>query len=213
MIIMKEVIAIVIGYLLGSIPAAYISTRLATGKDIRQLGGGNVGGLNTFREVGLWPAVIVGITDVSKGAAAAAIAYWLLDLPPLAVMLTGLATVVGHNWMLWLKFSGGKGMGTTIGVLAVLFPVYGYWIGLIFIFAAIIIPYIITRNIAIAMGIALFCLPFITWLGMNSVSGSIMAFLLALIIGVKFFPTAKDSWSKAESKKDDFFFDNWRRDR
>ncbi|GAI49028.1 unnamed protein product, partial [marine sediment metagenome] len=72
------IIAIIIGYLLGSIPSAYIAARLATGKDIRQLGGGNVGGLNTFREVGLWPAVAVGIVDVGKGAAAVAIAYWLL---------------------------------------------------------------------------------------------------------------------------------------
>ncbi|GAG15633.1 unnamed protein product, partial [marine sediment metagenome] len=48
----NEIIAVVIGYLLGSIPSAYIATRIATGKDIRHMGGGNVGGLNTFREVG-----------------------------------------------------------------------------------------------------------------------------------------------------------------
>ncbi len=72
----KESIAIVLGYLLGSIPTAYIVTRMFLGKDIRQLGGGNVGGLNTFREVGAKAAMIVGLVDIGKRAAAVAIAYW-----------------------------------------------------------------------------------------------------------------------------------------
>ena len=211
--IIKEIFAIIIGYLLGSIPSAYIAARLATGKDIRQMGGGNVGGLNVHREVGAWPAFAVGIVDLSKGAVAVAIAYWLLDLSPVFVLLAGLAAVIGHNWMVWLKFSGGKGMGVTIGALAVLMPVYGYWPGLLIFFGIILIPYVITRNIAISMCIALVCLPFITWLGMNSGIGTIMAVILGLAIGIKFLPTAKASWVKADSKKDEFFFDHWRRDR
>ncbi len=123
--IVSGFIAIIIGYLLGSIPSAYIATRLVKGKDIRQLGGGNVGGLNVFREVGPWPALAAGITDVGKGAAAVAIAYWLLAVPPLFVLLAGLAAVIGHNWMVFLKFSGGKGMGSTIGALAGVMPLYG----------------------------------------------------------------------------------------
>ena len=211
--IIKEIFAIIIGYLLGSIPSAYIAARLATGKDIRQMGGGNVGGLNVHREVGAWPAFAVGIVDLSKGTAAVAIAYWLLDLSPVFVLLAGLAAVIGHNWMVWLKFSGGKGMGVTIGALAVLLPVYGYWPGLLIFFGIILIPYVITRNIAISMCIALVALPFITWLGMNSGIGTIMAVILGLAIGVKFLPTAKASWVKADSKKDEFFFDHWRRDK
>jgi len=211
--IIKEIFAIIIGYLLGSIPSAYIAARLATGKDIRQMGGGNVGGLNVHREVGAWPAFAVGIVDLSKGTAAVAIAYWLLDLSPVFVLLAGLAAVIGHNWMVWLKFSGGKGMGVTIGALAVLLPVYGYWPGLLIFFGIILIPYVITRNIAISMCIALVCLPFITWLGMNSGIGTIMAVILGLAIGIKFLPTAKASWVKADSKKDEFFFDHWRRDK
>ena len=210
--IVKEIIVIIIGYLLGSIPSAYIATRLATGKDVRQIGGGNIGGLNVYREVGAWPALAVGIVDLSKGAAAVAIAYWLLDVPLVFVLAAGLAAVIGHNWMVWLKFSGGKGMGVTIGALAVLFPVYGYWPGLLITFGIILIPYVITHNIALSMGIALVCLPFITWLGMNSGIGTIMAVILGLVIGIKFLPTAKASWAKAESKGD-FIFDHWQRDK
>ena len=62
--LVHEIISIVIGYLLGSIPSAYIAARLVTGKDIRQMGGGNIGGLNTYREVGAIPALVVGIVDV-----------------------------------------------------------------------------------------------------------------------------------------------------
>jgi len=205
-------IAIIIGYLLGSIPSAYIATRLVKGKDIRQLGGGNVGGLNVFREVGPWPALVAGIVDLGKGAAAVAIAYWLLALPPLFVLLAGLASVIGHNWMVFLKFSGGKGMGATFGALAVLLPVYGYWQGLLILFGIILIPFIITRNVALSMGIGLLSLPFIIWLGMNSGIGIIMAVMVGLVIGIKFLPTAIAALAKSKTKKD-FIFDHWQRDK
>jgi len=205
-------IAIIIGYLLGSIPSAYIVTRLAKGKDVRQLGGGNVGGLNVFREVGPWPALAAGIVDVSKGAAAVVIAHWLLAIPPLFVLLAGLAAVVGHNWMVFLKFSGGKGMGPTIGALAVVMPLYGYWQGLLIFFGIILIPFIITRNVALSMGIALLALPFITWLGMHSGIGTIMAVVLGLVVAIKFTPTARAALAKSKTKKE-FIFDRWHREK
>ena len=206
------VIAIVIGYLLGSIPSAYIVTRLASGKDIRQLGGGNVGGLNVFREVGLWPALAVGITDLVKGATAVAIAYWLLALPLLFVLLAGLAAVIGHNWMVFLKFSGGKGMGPAIGVLATVMPLYGYWQGLLIFFGIVIIPFIMTRNVALSMGIGLVALPFITWLGIHSGIGTIMAVSLGLVVVIKFTPTARAALVKSKTKRD-FIFDHWQREK
>ncbi len=212
--IVTGIIAIIIGYLLGSIPSVYIAARLATGKDIRKMGGGNVGGLNLYREVGPWPALPAGIVDLSKGAAAVAIAYWLLDLSlsPHFVLLAGLAAVVGHNWMVWLKFSGGKGMGATIGALAVLFPVYEYWQGLLIFIGIILIPMIITRNVALSMGVGLVALPFIIWLGMNSGIGIIMAVILGLVITLKFLPTARDAWAKVRNKRE-FIFDRWQREK
>ncbi len=210
--VVTGIIAIIIGYLLGSIPSAYIATRLAKGKDIRRLGGGNVGGLNVHREVGPWPALAVGIVDIGKGAAAVAIAYWLLQVPPLFVLLAGLSAVIGHDWMAFLKFSGGKGMGPTIGALAVVMPLYGYWPGLLIFFGVILIPLIITRNIALSMGIALLALPFITWFGTHSGIGTIMAVILGLLIAIRFLPTARAAWAKSKTKRD-FIFDDGRRDR
>ena len=198
------------GYLLGSIPTAYIVTRLTTGRDIRQLGGGNVGGLNVFREVGARAAVPVAIVDLGKGAAAAAIAYWWLDFPLLLVLLAGLGTVIGHNWVAWLRFTGGKGMGPAIGSLMMLMPVYGYWQGLLIFFGVILVPFAITRNVALSMGTGLVALPLIVWLGTQSLTATVMAIILGLIVLIKYFPAARTAWNRSESKKD-FVFDRWRR--
>ena len=200
------IIAVVLGYLLGSIPSAYIATRVATGKDVRQLGGGNVGGLNVYREEGAIPAAVAGIADVGKGAAAVAIAQWLLDVSLPFVLLTALAAVAGHNWMVFLKFSGGKGMGATIGALFILLPLYGYPLGLAFFFGVVLIPFIITRNIALSMFIGLLSLPFIAWLGMESTPFIIFSIVLGLIIAVKFFPTARVAWARVESIKGFIFY-------
>jgi len=207
LLVVNEIVAVVLGYLLGSIPSAYIATRIATGKDIRQMGGGNVGGLNTFREVGAKPALAVGIVDLGKGAAAVAIAYWLLDVPQLFVMLAGLAAAIGHMWMVFLKFSGGKGMGATFGALAVLMPVYGYWHGFLIFLAVIIIPFVITRNVALSMGIGILFLPLIIWLITQSELATILAIILGVLVGIKFLPTARAAWAESETKKDFIFGD------
>lgn len=200
--VINEILAIALGYLLGSVPAAYIVTRIATGKDIRRMGGGNVGGLNTYREAGVLPAMVVGIVDIGKGAAAVAIAYWLLDVPQLFVMLTGLAAVVGHMWMVFLKFSGGKGMGATLGALAVLMPLYGYWYGFLIFLVVVLVPFIITRNVALAMGVGLLLLPLIIWLIAQSGLATILAVILAVVIGIKFLPTARAAWNKSKDMSD-----------
>jgi glycerol-3-phosphate acyltransferase PlsY len=206
------IVAVVLGYLLGSIPSAYIATRLATGKDVRRLGGGNVGGLNVYREVGFLPAVGVGIVDLGKGAASVSIAYWLLDVSQPFVLAAAVAAVVGHNWMVFLKFGGGKGMGPAIGGLFVLLPVYDYPLGLAFFFGVVLIPFIITRNVALSMGIGLLSLPFIAWLGMQSAEFVIFSLVLGLVITIKFIPTAKPAIARARNLKA-FLFDRGQRGR
>ena len=208
---MSAVLATLTGYLLGSIPTAYLVTRYAIGKDIRRIGGGNVGGLNTFREVGFLPAAIVAIVDLSKGAAAVSLAYWVFNLDTPFVLLAGLASVIGHNWMLFLKFSGGKGMAPTFGSLAVLMPLYGYPEGLIILTVVMLIPFVITRNIALTMGIGLVALPFITWLGMNSAIGTLVAVIVGIIIGIKFLPTTKVAVARNKTARG-FIFDRGRGD-
>lgn len=209
---MNEAIAVIIGYLLGSTPSAYLFTRLATSKDIRRMGGGNVGGLNVFREVGFWPAAAVGIVDLGKGAAAVAVAYWLLEVTTPFVLLAGLAAVIGHNWMVWLKFSGGKGMGAAFGALAVLFPVYGYPQGLAILLVIMLIPFIFTRNVALSLGIGLVALPFIVWFITGSGFATIIAIVLGLLIALRFLPTALAAIRKS-GMAGAFGVDHWQRDK
>jgi glycerol-3-phosphate acyltransferase PlsY len=206
---MNEALAIIIGYLLGSIPAAYIITRLIKGGDIRKMGGGNVGGLNVFREVGPWPAVAVGLVDFGKGSAAVAIAKWGLGVPDAYVLLAGLASVIGHNWMVWLKFSGGKGMGAAMGSLIVLLPLYGLSLQLGIFFAIIIVPMILTRNVALSMFLGLIALPIIVWFSTKSEYATIISAALLLIIVVKFLPTALSALKKRGLSA--FGVDRWQR--
>lgn len=149
--------AIVIGYLLGSIPFAYIITRLKKGIDIRQKGSGNVGALAAWREVGPGFGIIALASDVGKGVLAVYVARWLgLDL--LWICVAGFAAVAGHNWPVFLKFRGGKGAATIMGVLLAFMPVQ-FAIGL-GIAILVVIP---TSNIRLGM-IGLACIPLIAWL-------------------------------------------------
>ncbi len=110
---------IVAGYLTGSIPFGLWLVKLVKGVDVRQFGSGNTGTINVFRVGGAGPGSAVFILDVLKGFAP----VWLgalSGIPPLFVVLVGLATIAGHNWSLYLKFSGGKGVATSLGVLLAL---------------------------------------------------------------------------------------------
>src|SRR3989442_4507241 len=103
------------GYLLGSIPFGVIATRLGGAGDIRQVGSGNIGATNVLRTGRKDLALITLIGDAGKGAAAALIAGALFG--PVAAVLAGGAAVLGHLFPVWLKFRGGKGMATVLGVL------------------------------------------------------------------------------------------------
>jgi len=90
-------IALLIGYVLGSFPTAYLLTKWKTGKDIRKLGGGNVGGLNTLKEVGIWVAIAVTLIDIGKGAATVAITYYALNMDKPFVLIAAVGAVLGHT--------------------------------------------------------------------------------------------------------------------
>ena len=201
--IITVIVVILIGYFLGSIPSAYIFTRMKTGKDIRHLGGGNVGGYNTFKEAGVLPAIGVAILDLGKGAGAAAIAHWALNLDKPYVLVAAAAAIVGHNWMVWLKFKGGRGMGATVGALAVITPIYGYAMPEFLIFLAIVvIPLVTIRNVALSMGIGLVVLPFLAWLGMKDGMMVIWSVFIGLIIALKFAPAAIEVIGQSANLKD-----------
>src|SRR3954470_21927570 len=112
-------VALVIGYLLGSIPFGLILTRLAGTQDLRSIGSGNIGATNVLRtgRKGLAAATLLG--DALKGTAAVIIAGYFGG--PYAAMAAGLGAFLGHLFPVWLKFRGGKGVAVYIGILIGLF--------------------------------------------------------------------------------------------
>jgi glycerol-3-phosphate acyltransferase PlsY len=195
-------VALLIGYALGSIPTAYLLTKWKTGKDIRKLGGGNVGGLNTLKEVGIWTAIAVTLIDIGKGAAVIAITYYALNLNETFVLISAVGAVLGHNWMPWLKFSGGKGMGATVGALVMIMPIYGYLMELAIFAGIVVLPLLLTRNVALSMGLGLVALPFLGWLSMHDGYIVTWSLVVGIIIAIKFASTAVTVIAKSTSIKD-----------
>lgn len=118
--------AIALGYLLGSIPFGLLLTRAAGMGDIRAIGSGNIGATNVLRTGNKGLAAATLLLDAAKGAAAVLIARYLWGGD--AAMLAGLAAFAGHILPVWLNFKGGKGVATYIGVLLGL----NWIVGLIF---------------------------------------------------------------------------------
>jgi len=117
---LEWIIAIAFSYLLGSISFSILIARYVKGIDIRQHGSGNAGATNTLRVLGKGPAIFVFLLDIAKGIAAVWLGKWLGDGEIWIPILCGLAAVTGHNWPIWFRFKGGKGIATTIGVMATL---------------------------------------------------------------------------------------------
>ncbi len=132
-------IAVVGGYLLGSIPFGLIATRLGGAGDIRNIGSGNIGATNVLRSGRKDLALITLLGDGGKGAVAVLLARWLTHDSAVIVALAGGAAFVGHLFPVWLGFKGGKGVATFFGVLlAAAWPVgllaAATWLLLAFLF-------------------------------------------------------------------------------
>ncbi len=206
--VLRIAIAIVISYLLGSIPFAYIAGRLVKGVDIRQVGGRNVGALNVMREIGTAAGLAVLIADMAKGLLAVVIAQWL-GLSQVFVFLAGFVAVAGHNWSVFLRLQGGMGAATTLGVLLALVP-----IEFAISFAIIVIVVLVTSNFRLGIGVGLAFLPLIIWLFGGAGSLIIYSVALPLFCGIRGIPTFKKGLASVSSKKDliiDKQFKPWQR--
>jgi glycerol-3-phosphate acyltransferase PlsY len=163
---------VAIGYLLGSIPTAYIAGRTLRGVDIRQIGDGNMGAANAYRQLGPKIGIMVGIVDAAKGALAVLIAM-AADAPQVVVLLAGAAAVFGHNWPIFLGFRGGRGESTTIGVLLAVLT-----IPMLILAAPALAAHFIFRDTTKAAVFIFVPLPFVCWL--MGFSGVLIIYSVAL---------------------------------
>jgi glycerol-3-phosphate acyltransferase PlsY len=186
-----SVLALILAYLLGSIPSAYLAGRLRKGIDIRQVGTHNMGAMNVFYQVGFASGVLVLIADMSKGAAALALARWL-GAPDVAVLLAGVAAIAGHSFPLWLKFHGGKGGATLIGIFFILMPwAMAVWLPVLGLLL------LLTRFPTLSYSLALLTTPFIAWLIYDS--GTLVAYSIGMLLlpGLQYIPRLKEMRGKA----------------
>ena len=152
-----EFILLCIGaYLLGSVPVAFLLAKWFYGIDIRQHGTGKIGAANVLRVASKWLAIPVAIFDIGKGV----LMVWaaqLLGMGAAAQATVGILTIAGHNWPIFLRFKGGRGIFTSLGVITMLSP----WLGLIIL----IMPYLFApiRQVAFGVFLALVSLPFFSW--------------------------------------------------
>jgi acyl phosphate:glycerol-3-phosphate acyltransferase len=161
-------IAGLIGYILGSIPFGFLYVKAKTGKDIRTIGSGRMGGTNSYRAGGVVIGILTALSDFLKGAVSIWAATWLFadkadpTLLPWIVTTGGVMAVMGHNWSVFLKFKGGAGTGPNIGwATAVWWPLF---------------------PIGFVMMLGLF------WLvGMASVASMAMALLIPLVFAIRYF--------------------------
>jgi glycerol-3-phosphate acyltransferase PlsY len=119
---MEWLMFVIASYILGSIPFGYIITRLSVGKNVLEIGWRKTSGSNVFKNVGIWQGILTGFLDVLKGYFAVRLAQYY-GQPILIQVLCGTAAVVGHNWSLFLRFNGGRGIGTFGGALYAFSPI------------------------------------------------------------------------------------------
>lgn len=134
--------AVIFCYLLGSISFSVVIAKAVKGIDIRQHGSGNAGATNTLRVLGKGPAILVLCLDVIKGIVAILIGRWIGGDSMWIPAMCGIAAIIGHNWPVFFRFRGGKGIATTIGVMTTLFFLPALYAGIIAILAIVVTRYV-----------------------------------------------------------------------
>jgi len=150
-----QVIVVIIAYLLGSIPFGYLIVRRKIGADIRQTGSGGTGATNVSRRAGKAAGVLTLLLDAAKGCAAVMIAR-VISGDESVIAAAAIAALVGHIFPVWLRFRGGKGVATGVGIFLMLAPVALLCAGVIFIAIVVTTRYVSLGSITAAVLIPLF---------------------------------------------------------
>lgn len=155
---MNPSLVILGSYLLGSIPFSHLFPKIIKGHDVREKGTKNVGATNALVVGGKRAGLLALVGDIAKGIAAISLARYYF-LPDWGVALSGFAAVVGHDFSIFLRFKGGKGVATAGGIFIALDPIFAILIVLIWIFAMAVIRYFIPATV-----LALCFAPALMWM-------------------------------------------------
>ncbi|HBH12164.1 MAG TPA: acyl-phosphate glycerol 3-phosphate acyltransferase [Clostridiales bacterium] len=169
---MRLIIVAIIGYMIGNISNAYLIGRIFLKKDVRNYGSGNAGATNAIRAFGAKVGIAVFLLDFLKGAIAVYIGNRMN--PELGGYVAGISVIAGHNWPVTLKFKGGKGIATSIGVMLMINPLIA-----LICFSVGLTIVIITRTVSIGSLIGVAIAPIII-LFFKPIDYSLLLFTLIL---------------------------------
>ena len=159
---MRSVLVIIAAYLLGSIPFGYLIVRSVAGADVRESGSGGTGATNVSRRAGKAAGVVTLLLDAAKGTAAVALARLVLTSDHAVnwfVVVAAVAVIIGHCFPVWLRFRGGKGVATGVGVFITLVPFAVALSGALFLLIVWL-----TRYVSLGSIIAAATVPLFVWL-------------------------------------------------
>jgi len=146
---------VLVAYLLGSMPFGFVLTKLIGGKDVREYGSRNVGATNVSRVAGPLAGILTLLLDALKGAAAVWLAGHFTGHSALWMTLAGLAALVGHCFPVWLRFQGGKGVATALGVFVMLCPLATLAASVLFLLVYVFWRYVSLASISAAAAMPL----------------------------------------------------------
>jgi len=198
---MREIIFLFITYLIGSIPFGLVLAYLVKGIDIRKFGSGNIGATNVVRVVGKKWGILVFVLDFLKGFLPLFLAKVLLASANSIYIFTAILSVCGHNWPIFLKFKGGKGVATSIGSicgLSIIFP--NLWFVLLISLGLWLIVFFIFRFVSLAsllLGLSFFVFSFVFPLPKEI---RIFALILCLFIFIRHTKNIKNLFAKQEHR-------------
>ena len=169
-----------VSYFIGSLPTGYLVARIFRGVDIRTVGSGSIGATNVRRLMGLGWAVFVTLVDMLKGALALLLSVDSASSDPWLLSLSALAVVLGHNYPVWLRFRGGKGVATTYGTMFFIWPYNSFAIVLMSgaLWYAVMTS---TRYVSLASMVSLLALPAFFWMLDAPLPFILLALSLALL--------------------------------
>ncbi len=172
-------IACIVAYLLGSIPNGLVFGKLIWQVDLREHGSHNIGATNAWRTLGKGPGFLIFLLDFFKGF----ISVWLgsvLAGTPMAMVLAGICAIIGHSCSVFLKFKGGKGVATGLGVIVMLMPLPA-----IIVFAVWLLIVKISGYVSLGSIIAAALVPILAWLQGYAMEYTVLGLLAAAFVIVR----------------------------
>mgnify|MGYP003585643555 FL=1 len=200
-------LSIIIGYIFGSIPSGLVLVKMVCGIDIREYGSKNIGTTNVFRTVGGRMASIVLIADVIKGILAVLLVRYFFESNLQLELLTAIASLLGHNYSIFLGFKGGRGVATGLGLILLFMPdvcIFSFTVWLVIVF--------VTRYVSLGSIVGAFITPIVAYYRGYPIELVLFALAACVFVIVRHYENMKRLIAGTESKIKQGSLDNIKKD-